>query len=204
MRAVSLFLSFLFHPLLLVSFGALFIFLTHPVYRLALNEIQLIYYTGIIFIGTFLLPSSAIYFSRVRGKIENLYMDRPEDRRVPLLIAAIFVLIVFYLFNYKIGDRLPFLIKGYLLGTTTSIVIAALINQWYKISLHGIGLGGILALVIASAPVMEGDVRYWVIGWLLLSGLVGAARVFLGSHKPIQVYLGYLTGFSVIYIILQA
>ncbi|TNE81220.1 MAG: hypothetical protein EP332_04970 [Bacteroidetes bacterium] len=204
MRALSLFLSFLFHPLLLVSFGALFIFLTHPVYQLALNTVQLIYYTSIIFIGTFILPSSAIYFSRVRGRIENLYMDKPEDRRIPLLIAAIFVLIVFYLFNYKIGDRLPFLIKGYLLGTTTSIVIAALINQWYKISLHGIGLGGIMALLIASSPVVESDIRYWVLAWVLISGLVGTARVFLGSHKPIQVYLGYLTGFLAIYIILQA
>lgn len=204
MRAFSLFLSVIFHPLLLVSYGAALIFLAHPVYRLALNEAQLIFYLSIIFAGTFILPSTAIYLSKLMGKIENLHMDKPEDRRVPLLLSAIFVLIIFYIFNYKIGNRLPYLIKGYLLGTCTSIVIAALINQWYKISLHGIGLGGMLALILAIAPSIGIDIRPYLVLWLCISGLVGSARVFLKSHQPIQVYLGYLTGFLVIFSILQA
>lgn len=200
MRKAAQIFSILFHPLLLITLGVLIIFQFHSLYRTALMPQQKLIFLAIVWVGTFLLPSYIIWLVQVTDKKANLYLDKQKDRRVPLLISAILVMATFYLFSYKIGARLPYMVKNYLLGTVFAIILATLINQFYKISLHGIGLGGILALLVHLQFNSGIDLRPYIVLWILISGLVCSFRIYLKSHVPSQVYLGFLTGFCMIYL----
>ncbi len=158
----------------------------------------------IIFIGTFIFPLNAIFLLQKLMRTDiSVYMQEKEDRRIPLLIAAICVLLTFYLFTYKIGYRAPHLIRGYLLGTACSIILAAVVNLRYKISLHAIGMGGVIGLLVQLQESAFFDLRWILSLWFVLSGLVLWSRLYLESHRLSEIYTGFLTGFLMIYLIVQ-
>lgn len=204
MKVSALAISVLFHPLLLISLGAFLIFELDRVYHVALDPRATLTYLAVILIGTFAFPINAILLVRKMGRQgQDMFMEKREDRTLPLLIATLFVLLTFYVFQYQIGYKTPHLLRGFLLGSSASILVASVINRWYKISLHAMGLGGILGLLVFMQGAAILDLRFLIGAWLLLSGLVCSARIFLGSHSPFQIYSGYLTGFLIIFLIVR-
>ena len=204
MKQFAQFLSFLFHPLLLITLGTFFILEFDSIYHVALDMRSLLMYLLIILIGTFIFPVNAIFLIQklMRSDI-SMYMQEKEDRRIPLLISAICVLFTFYLFTYKLGYRAPHLIRGYLLGTASSIILAAIVNLRFKISLHAIGLGGVLGLLIYLQNSAFMDLRWLISIWFIFSGMVIWARLYLESHSLIEIYTGFITGFLMIYLIIR-
>lgn len=197
-------ISILFHPLLLITLGTFFILEFDSIYHVALDPVTLLKFLSIILIGTFILPVNLIFFmQRVMSKDISVYMQEREDRRIPLIIASICVLLTFYLFSYKIGYRAPHIIRGYLLGTASTIILSSLINLRFKISLHAIGLGGSLALLSYLQQNAYFDLRWIIAGWIVISGIVLWARLYLQSHKLIEIYSGFLLGFIVLYLIIR-
>ncbi len=204
MKQIALTLSVLFHPLLLITLGTYFILEFDRIYHVALDTDTLLTYLLIILMGTFVFPVNTILLlQKLLKKDISVYMQEKEDRRLPLLVAAIFVLLTFYMFSYKLGYRAPHLIRGYLLGTSSAIILASIVNVRYKISLHGIGLGGVLAVLSYLQESAYTDLRWIIAGWFILSGMVCWARLYLGSHAPNQLYTGFLTGFFMIYLIIR-
>lgn len=203
-KRLSLILSTVFHPLLLISLGSYFIFSLDKIYNLALDSKILWFYMLVIFLGTFVFPLNAVYWIRRFNREDtNMQMETQAARRLPLLIAAVFVLLTFYIFSYKIGDKAPHLLRGYLLGSSAAILVASMVNRWYKISLHAIGLGGVLGLLFYMQGSAIMDLRPLIVFWLLLSGIVCSARMYLGSHTISQIYTGFFTGVFLIYLIIR-
>jgi len=67
------------------------------------------------------------------------------------------------------------------------------------------GLTGVVVLLLIAFPGynfgdMEGgrllDMRVLLVGIILLSGLAGTARLYLRMHEPLDVWGGYLVGFT--------
>ncbi|HCS20360.1 MAG TPA: hypothetical protein DIW47_07335 [Bacteroidetes bacterium] len=204
MKQIALILSVVFHPLLLITLGTYFILEFDRIYHVALDTRTLLTYLLIILMGTFVFPANTIFLlQKLLRKDISVYMQEKEDRRLPLLVAAIFVLLTFYMFSYKLGYRAPHLIRGYLLGTSSAIILASIVNVRYKISLHGIGLGGVLGVLFFLQESAYTDLRWIIAGWFLISGIVCWARLYLESHSPGQIYSGFLTGFFMIYLIIR-
>lgn len=174
------------------------------VYHVALDTPSLLSFLLLIFLGTFVFPVNAIFiFQKLLKKDISVYMQKKEDRRLPLLIAAIFVLLTFYLFSYKFGYRAPHLIRGYLLGSSSSIILASIINVRFKISLHAMGLGGLTGLLFFLQGSAFMDMRGIIAAWLILCGIVCWARLYLEAHTLTQIYAGFLAGFFMIYLIIR-
>lgn len=204
MKQIARILSVLFHPLLLITLGTYFILEFDRIYHLALDTRTLLTYLLIILMGTFVFPVNTIFLlQKLLRKDISVYMQKKEDRRLPLLVAAIFVLLTFYMFSYKLGYRAPHLIRGYLLGTSSSIILASIVNVRYKISLHGIGLGGVLGVLFFLQESAYTDLRWIIAGWFVISGIVLWARLYLESHSPNQIYAGFMAGFFIIYLIIR-
>ncbi|MBI1222231.1 MAG: hypothetical protein GC180_06460 [Bacteroidetes bacterium] len=197
-------ISIVFHPLLLITLGTWFILDFDSIYHVALGTKTQLIYLLIILMGTFILPLNAIFFmQRIMSTDISVYMQEKRDRRIPLLISAICVLLTFYLFNYKLGYRAPHIVRGYLLGTAASIVLASIVNLRFKISLHSIGLGGTLGLLIYLQENAFFDLRPIIACWILFSGIVIWARLYLHSHNLTEIYTGFLSGLTLIYLIVR-
>ena len=88
-------------------------------------------------------------------------------------------------------------------ATTLLLAVAILVTPYTKISVHGMAMGSMMALVWVQS---ERSGELWLglmIAVLLASGGVGVARLFLRAHTPFQWYLGYFTALLVALFILK-
>lgn len=185
------------------TLGVLLILHTNYLYASHFNQGTRWYVAGIIFFCSFIVPSLCMGLLKLAGSIGSFQMHSKEERRLPLLITSISLMVTFYIFSTTAALNLPYLINGFLLGTATALVTAAICNYFFKISLHSIGWGGLIALICLLLPTSGRDLRPLLAVAIVMAGLTGSARLFLESHRPFQVYVGYLTGFLSVYLLLN-
>jgi hypothetical protein len=82
----------------------------------------------------------------------------------------------------------------FFLGIFLTTPIALVINNFFKISMHAIGVGGMLAFMIILSFVKSADMSAAVAIALLVAGLVCTARLVLSHHTNKDVYAGLLLG----------
>ncbi|RNI28646.1 hypothetical protein EFB08_08380 [Rufibacter latericius] len=187
-------LSVLFHPLLLPTylFSLLLYYLPPEVFSYPPEGRRLILL--LVFILTFLLPVLGTLLLQQAGLVTSITLDARSDRRWPLLLSATcytVLTVVFYRISFF--DSLFFLMMGVI---TASIYLTLIINQFWKISAHSIGLGGALGiLVLLHGWLPEAYLLYPVAFGCIICGAVISARLALGAHTSKQVYAGFALGF---------
>ncbi|WP_210490088.1 hypothetical protein [Rufibacter aurantiacus] len=187
-------LSVLFHPLLLPTylFSLLLYYLPAEVFSYPPEGRRLI--VLLVFILTFLLPVLGTMLLQQAGLVTSVTLDARTDRRWPLLISATcytVLTVVFYRISFF--DSLFYLMMGVI---TVSVYLTLVINQFWKISAHGIGLGGTLGiLVLLHAWLPEAYLLLPVALGCVICGAVLSARLALGAHNTKQVYTGFALGF---------
>lgn len=190
MRLFSNIISGMFHPLLMVTYGMI----------LALSFTYLAIYppmmkallAGGAFMSTAVVPGLFIYLMVRNGAAVDLELSDRKERVVPYLIIITSILVcIFYM--YKM--RVPFWFLSLLMGSGFASLLALLINFYWKISAHTLGIGGLLGGIMGVAR-MHLINPYWAfIIVLIAAGLVGTSRIFLKRHTPMQVYAGFFLGF---------
>lgn len=83
----------------------------------------------------------------------------------------------------------------YILAITFTIFVATIITYFWKISLHTVGMGGLLAISLICARMMPLLALKMIPTIVVLTGLVGFARLYLNAHTQTQIYVGYAVGF---------
>jgi len=152
-------------------------------------------------------PLLAIFLIRFLGLNKDLNMDSRQERIVPLIITAMFYLWLFI--NIKNHTYVPLLFTSFVLGATISIFISFFINNFSKISLHTVGMGGLVCILILLqvnfnysdfilnlGPLGMYNVHLGllIIIGVLIAGSVGAARLYLTDHSMTDIYGGYFVG----------
>jgi membrane-associated phospholipid phosphatase len=129
-----------------------------------------------------------------RKVIGDIYLKKREDRIYPFAITALF-----YFLSYYLIRQLPLydVFAMFLLGSTFIVVFSLLISFFWKISTHLMGIGGLLGGLTGIAIRLNLDFTAMIILGLVVSGLLGFARLKLNAHKPLQVYAGFLLGFLI-------
>jgi membrane-associated phospholipid phosphatase len=184
-------LSIVFQPLLIPLYSVFLLFNTDTYITYALStELQHFIY-GVVVVNSMLLPMAVFFFLLSRGHIQSLQMHTAQERSLPFLTVVIFQLSTYVLFDQM---PIPALIPDLVLGGALSVLMAFVVNLRWKISIHMLGMGGLVGTFIGLAMRYQVDALYLVIALLLLSGLVGYARLRLNAHTPAQVYVGFLSG----------
>jgi hypothetical protein len=151
--------------------------------------------TGLIVIGTVLLPATSSLIMVKLGRISSMEMDQQRERNWPLLQAAVIYATCAYALNMR---AVPEFIELFLIGATISMVVALLINLKWKISLHMIGAGGLCGGIAGELIFGQmGGGAGILATCFFLTGALGSARLFLDSHTPMQVLAGFLAGFAI-------
>lgn len=82
-----------------------------------------------------------------------------------------------------------------MLGATLSVTLAVMINLFWKVSIHLIGIGGIIGTLLALSQLLFVDVKIPIIISIIIAGVIGSARLTVGEHTPAQIYSGVFIGF---------
>ena len=194
---LSRIISIIFHPVLMPMYAFFLALNFVPEFNSFFSPLQKIKFFKLIFGFTFLLPILGIIILRKLKFVSSYYMEHKEERRFPLLIA-----IVCYYFLLQIFERIypDIILVKLLLGATLILFLAAIISRFWKISLHMLGIGGVLGAFFAIQTLFGGNI-FLIITLLFCAGLVGFARVNEDAHTLKQVYLGFLVGFCTEFLI---
>jgi hypothetical protein len=202
-RNIAWFFSYVFHPLLMTFYGVYLVFSLHPYYTFSPRyqgsmKLKLL---ALVLVSTFLLPGLFTLLIKRSGLAGSVSLDDPRERRLPFLVAALFYAFAYYLMQ-KIN--LGTLLTSYILSASAGVVFALILNFFFKISIHAIGLGGFGALLLIIGKMSAIDQRILLIVFFLIAGMVGSSRLFLGAHKPYEIYTGFFSGLIITYTIMSS
>ena len=191
------FISYLFHPMLLPSYGTVLIIWANPhlfgAYKLKGQLLWLI----IVFIMTFIFPAVWLVLMKRLQLINDFLFENAKDRIIPYIAIATFYLWTFKLFKPTV-ELTPYsnqLISLMMLGSAITIFIGFFVNIFRKISLHAMGAGAMAGLVLSLIRIADFDLRLVFMIVLLLGGIIGTARLLLKAHEPREIWWGYGAGF---------
>jgi membrane-associated phospholipid phosphatase len=147
----------------------------------------------LVFILTFLLPGSIIYYLYKIGIVKTLKMEELKSRRVPYFASFIIYLFLAFFIKFK----LPILheISILLFSTSFCLFLVFLISLFWQISAHMVGIGGALG-VFLGIYIKFGTQQLFIpiLATLILVGLLASARLKLNAHNMPQIIAGLILG----------
>jgi hypothetical protein len=183
-------ISVVYHPLLVPLYGLLIIFTAPTIFKylpLAYKKILLL----IVLLNNVIIPLSLIPFLKYRQLLSSWFVMDQKERIIPLITTSIFYFITLYII---LTFKIPVLIKAFILTSAVLSSIITVINIWFKISIHAVGAGALIAIVIALSVKSHEPLTLMLIAVILLTGLVLSSRLWLNSHSPKEVWLGFFLG----------
>ncbi len=194
------FISIIAHPIFINLVCLFMLFILSPSLSYGIPLKIKLYYIAYIFLLTSLIPALTVLLLKFTGSIQTVILNDKEDRVIPYIVTTVFYLFTYYNFRTKM---LPSnLLLGYLMACALIVFSVLLINFYSKISIHLATLGALCGLISAISSVSFFEVRWSLIGIILLSGLVGSARFSLKAHSASQLYLGFILGFFTMFLFL--
>jgi membrane-associated phospholipid phosphatase len=200
-RKLSVAISILMHPLLMPTLLFALLFYYAPVITQPINTKAANYLLLAVFITTFLLPMvsiTALRFSDFmnKGKFVALSMPQRKDRILPFFFTSLFYLITTYMFFTKF--RVSQVLVVILAATTLIIILISIITFFLKVSAHSASAGALIGFMLGLGFKYPQERMVWpLLLILLLGGMVMSARLYLDTHRPVDVLIGSLLGLSV-------
>ncbi len=185
-------ISKVFHPLFMPFYGLLVIFTAPTLFGyLPVNVKRILLF--IVMVNNVLIPLSLFPYYKYRNIITTWAMENRRERFIPLLITSILysvTSIIVYRF------QIPMFLKTFLFSTSFVIITITVINFFWKISIHAVSAGSLVALVLILAFRMNSPLYWYLVTVIISGGLVLTSRLRLNMSSPSQVWIGFLTGFS--------
>jgi len=207
MKFIAQVISIIFHPLLMLTYMLLLMLMVNP-YMFGYNEISdADTFIMMVFLTSVLIPVIAILVMKAIGWVHSLEMSDRHERIGPYLVTSILYLSLYLHFAKAKSFPPPLLIAT--LGAVIALFTGFFLNNFRKISIHAIAIGGFLALTIhlyrsystdqfiLPLPFLY-DLRistvFLVYVVILLAGLVCSARLMTGQHTSSEVFVGFMIG----------
>ncbi len=154
---------------------------------------------SLIGITTFIIPVLSLYVLKLSGSISSITLDRREERLTPMIYTAIMYGITAYMFSTKL--ELGNMLALYIGISTLLILITGAITIFWKISLHGMGVGGFIGFILGlNQHVRLPHFELLLPLLFLVAGVVLSARLKLNAHSPVQVYVGFVLGICISFV----
>jgi hypothetical protein len=192
-RIAAKVVSYMFHPIFMPVYGIL-IYLNSGTYLeyLPFEARRAIFL--IILLTTLVIPLSLLPMFLYGRLVKSVFMESQRERLIPLLAMALLYMFAYYMLVHL---QVPALIKSYMLATNITILLTLFLSFRFHISLHMVGVGGLLGAVTGLGIRLSINMTLVTMIVLLVCGLVGSARLKLDAHKPAAVYSGFGLGIVV-------
>ncbi len=210
-KGISKLVSLLFHPLFIITYVTLFYLAVDP-YSFGVHSLDSqVPFVLMIFFTTVVIPIIAVLMMKFLGLVQSFELSDSKERIGPYIITGIFY--IWLSVNLINNVEMPKLYVVFILGSAIGLFMAFFINNFIKISAHGVGMGGALGffLLLLRSPVDQVwltlspqsaigiPIIYWFLLAVLLTGIVGTARLLLKAHEPKEVFQGILVGLSAVF-----
>ena len=191
-------ISIVAHPLFMPVYTVLLIFNFNPYIQVQVSDDLQKLVLLVLTVCTIVLPLITAFVMQRFGLINSLFMKTAEERKWPFLFSILW----FYL-GFEILTKLPLPKSLYLLmiGALVILFIAHTITLRWKISIHMLGIGGLIGALIGLSQRFQYDHFIMISIVVLLAGFIGYARLKTNSHNFQQVYAGFIIGLIIEWIV---
>jgi len=188
-RAIAQIISAVFHPVFLIQIIFQVVIFSQP----ALSSPGRLADSMSVFFFLLLVPLVSTKLLIRTGRVTSWEMPVRHERTIPYLIMGFFSAVTFFVFwmtqTAGVAGLLP--LFGILL-----MGVVLVINAFWKISIHLLGMGGLSAFVFCSVKITGSATLILLVLGLLLAGFLTAwARFKLKAHNPAQLLAGWIVGF---------
>lgn len=196
--------SVVFHPIFILPYLFLFAWISCSHLFELIDKLALLQLVVYFVVSAVVLPMIGIVLLKKLEIVKSNEMESRYERIGPLIITG--MLYAWLSINfYRSSGNVPDPVTLVTIGATLALFMAFFLNNFFKVSLHAVGIGGfIMGSVLMAMHWSYGYVLWFggaslhiialVILILILSGLVLSSRMYLGAHNLSQIYHGFVVG----------
>lgn len=190
-RAVAWVITLLLHPLFIPVLVVAYLAFMQPGYFTGVatkDKTMMLLRVGL---NTVFFPLVTVLLLKGLGFIQSIQLKTRRERIIPIVATNIFYFWVFLVF--KNDPAAPVVVTIFLLGIFIASSLALVLNSFLKVSMHALGMGafcGILLVTIFDGAAYGTFLPLMIV--VLLTGVVGTARLVLGSHRPADITAGII------------
>jgi hypothetical protein len=148
------------------------------------------------FFGVFWLtaffPAFAVFLLWQLGFSNSIFLRTQKERIVPYVISMFFYWWMYYL-SRNFQDQ-PIVLKFFFMGIFLSTVFGLILNNYFKISLHAMAVGGGAAAIVLFSLYYGTSMGGLISLAIILAGLVCTARFLVSDHTNKEIYTGLFVG----------
>lgn len=190
------FISVILHPIVIPTIGVMLYFLMIPK-NLIINQKFTI--LSLVFIVTYLIPLLVLVVLKRLKIVKSYHAESIKERKLPIALMVT----LFYLLGNSLNNITNFKDLGVLFYATSLglFLIYLLFYLKIKASIHLFSLGITTGFFLVLSNAYSQSFIIIIITTILLSGILGSARLHLKAHKPKEVYIGFFTGILSVFIL---
>ncbi len=185
-------ISYVFHPLFIPTFVFIFLVRYVPYEFAGITPFQLQLRIFSIFWLTAFFPAFAVFLLWRLKFSESIFLRTQKERIVPYIVTMFFYWWMYYL-SRNFTDQ-PSVLKFFYMGIFVSTVIGLMLNSYFKISLHAMGVGGALAAIILFAMYYRLPMGLQISVTAIIAGMVCTSRLLVSDHTNKEIYTGLFAG----------
>lgn len=186
------FVSWIFHPLFTGLMMMYYIVFINPTIFLAASEsarlLKFLTFTS----NNFVFPVLIVLLLRGLGFSKSIQLDTQKERIVPYMASITFFFWTYYVFKNQ--SDAPLILTDMCQGIFLASSVALVLNSFLKISMHAIGVGGMLGLMYVVLASGYAESAWPLMASILLTGLVCTSRLIVSNHTSAEIIVGLLTG----------
>lgn len=193
LRVLAHFFSIVFHPLFIPAYTIAFLLSFHPTFFAGFSEYDKYKILLSTILNTVFFPAFAVLLMKGLRFISSIRLTNQQDRIGPYLAAMIFYFWAAWVF-FKMEPVADKAIASFMAGVFLTSVAGLLANIYFKISMHAMGIGGLVGffIIIMQTNTM---LMTWPLSLaLLIGGIVCTSRLLLNDHHPRDIYAGLFAG----------
>lgn len=186
--------SYIFHPLFIPLYVTAFLEFVHPTYFSGFSVLGKKKLLLLITINAFAFPVITVLLLKGLKFIDSIFLKTQRDRIIPYIASSTF----FFWTQYVLREQnyVPRILVAFMFGVFIATSAALIANIYYKISMHAIGMGGLLGLFLVIM-LQNTMLMTWPLSLaFLLTGMVCTSRMIVSDHRPKEIYAGLLLGLA--------
>ena len=192
LRIPAKIISYVLHPLFIPTYVFAWLTWRFPETFSGITQTGILFKKITVFLNASFFPALAVFLLWRLKFIESIYLRTQKDRIIPYIITMIFYWWLWYL-SRNFEDQ-PEVLKFFYFGIFLTTVFGLIINNFIKISMHAIGAGTLVALIILTCFYYRTFFGTDIIVATFLAGITCTARLLLDEHSAAEIYTGLFVG----------
>lgn len=192
LKVLASFFSYLFHPLFISVYVAAYLIYVYP-YAFAVYDAKqkFLRLLSVFLITTFFPALTVLLLWRLKFA-SSIYLRTQKERIIPYVASITYFFWAFYVSRNMPGS--PVIMTFFFLGTFLSASAALMANNYFKISMHAIAVGGAATFMILLGVVSAESIALPIAIATLIAGIVCSSRLVVSDHHPYEIYWGLILG----------